>query len=740
MDRPDTVHEEPRPRDRHDQLGPKHEGKRSKRRDHESGTRRDGGPQKAISTGFRDLGGLGEHRAQLSPHAQRDLHDRQPNHRAHAKATRRQANTSDLLATRTDGARKPMTAAHLRPESTSKQAEGTNQAPRYARQHGENDASRNSYRSPQAHAGREDRFRSLGLRLRRWLWLPGGLRFDGFGLFRSIEPLARLIHETGLHLPAKHRGVDRKSDNQGCRVGKDRALPSIQRALGRPGRGFNPDLSYPLPRLRLLSVNGDPSRGVGCIVCLATEIGFHRRAYSRFARTRVLTLPTERKRLTLRRSGESYMRPGEPEHRRREEGLAPPPQCPHDVIIAEVPFSHGAASGVFPRISGALTLQPKTLDPTQRLPRTKGAVSIHRSMMMIAAIAGSTACHGELELRVFGESFVEDGIPRDAVSDGWAISFDEFVVAVTDVTVHGEETIALDDTYVFDLARSSDGAGHPLATLAVPADDYTHIGYRLAAPAAIEGGNADATQRQRLLADGAALQVAGTATKQEETLGFSWSFAVDFGYICATSQQVRTGTKNTAELTIHADHLFADDFFVEPRLAFDLVATADEDGDGIVTTDELASVSLEAESRYWAGDPSIADLRRYIGNIALTMAHVNGEGACEGELVPAAYREHELSPTDSAAADGAQLFEQHCASCHGPDGTASDSIAAALDPPPTDLSNLSAAASDPAYLHFRIAEGGGFFPYDSAMPGLGHELSDSEIAALVAHTRALAAL
>ena len=357
------------------------------------------------------------------------------------------------------------------------------------------------------------------------------------------------------------------------------------------------------------------------------------------------------------------------------------------------------------------------------------------------ALAGlMTGCQSQIDLSVYGEAFVEEGIPETEVSDGWRVEFDEFVVAVTEVRVEGEDPVELDGTWVFDLARPSDGAGHHLASVPVQRGGYGSLEYRFSKPKGEVQGNATDAQVARAIETGAALLVEATATRGDRTVHFSWAFPLDQGHRCDLDLQARRDGAR-AEITIHADHLLLDDLAVEPEVAVNLIADADNDGDGVVTTTELAAVDITTQARYQTGGLDIENLHRYIGHLALTMGHVNGEGDCQPEFVPRLYRDlydtGEVDLTGTDAGTGAELFASHCASCHGPSGQGDGPAAAGAKPRPADLTRLAAGARDPGYLHFRVAEGGAFFPYMSTMPALAGVLDEAEIAAIVAHVHAI---
>lgn len=358
----------------------------------------------------------------------------------------------------------------------------------------------------------------------------------------------------------------------------------------------------------------------------------------------------------------------------------------------------------------------------------------------VALAALLNACQSEIDLSVYGEAFVEEGIPEAEVSDGWRVEFDEFIVAITDVRIDGDDAVGLDGTWVFDLARPSDGAGHHLASVPAMRGEYGSLEYRFAAPTGEVQGNATDAQVARAIETGAALLVEATATRGDRTVHLSWAFPLDQGHRCELD--LEAGRQDArAEITIHADHLLLDDLAVDPAVAVSLIADADRDGDGVVTTSELAAVDITTEARYQTGGLDIENLHRYIGHLALTMGHVNGEGDCQPQFVPRAYRElYDGGEIDLARADrgaGAELFVTHCASCHGSGGEGDGPAAGGVTPRAADLTRLSAAAQDPGYLHFRIARGGAFFPYMSAMPALVGALDDNEIASIVAHVHAV---
>lgn len=338
-------------------------------------------------------------------------------------------------------------------------------------------------------------------------------------------------------------------------------------------------------------------------------------------------------------------------------------------------------------------------------------------------------CRGDFELHAYGEAFVEAGIPAEEVSDGWAIRFSEFVVSIGEVSVDGPERRALPGWYVFDLTRPSEGQGHSLDTITAPFGDYETLRYRIGEPGDRAGGNATPSQIAHLADRKAALHVVGAATKGDRTVALDWTFPISFGHKCRMTARVDGNDKGGAELTIHADHLLLDDLGPHGVIAFDLIAGADSDDDGLVSPAELANVNILVEERYQTGGQDIRDLWTFIGNLALTLGHVNGEGGCDPVYTPEHYEGMMMPATIEES--GSALYAVHCADCHGEHGAGDGPRAEGMHPSPTNLTRLDHSAINDAYLFFRIAEGGAFFPHASAMPGLREQLTDGEIWALV---------
>lgn len=239
--------------------------------------------------------------------------------------------------------------------------------------------------------------------------------------------------------------------------------------------------------------------------------------------------------------------------------------------------------------------------------------------LLCACGDGNTDEKSDFHVVVYGEEFLEESIPADEMEDGWAIEFTEFLISIAGVTLNRDD---LGESYVFDLTKSSDGAGHALATREI--DDVDHVLYTIAPSTGAKPGNVAQAKVDELGSN--SLIVRGTAQKGDVSVSFDWSFATSKDYHCHVDPALRE-----AQITIHADHFFYDDLVGEdPVLRFDAIAAADADADGVVTQAELEAVDLSTSPYYQVGDFDVDNLWEYLVEQTKTLGHINGEGHCGG--------------------------------------------------------------------------------------------------------------
>lgn len=243
---------------------------------------------------------------------------------------------------------------------------------------------------------------------------------------------------------------------------------------------------------------------------------------------------------------------------------------------------------------------------------------------------GQTESQGEgmLRVTVYGEEYIEDQIPAADVVDGWKIQFSTFLVGLDGIEADGTP---VPGAWVFDLTQASGGTGHEVDAISMPAGRVEHLDYRVGPVSAPDGGTATAAQIELMTSMGYGVYVEGTADKGGRSLSFGWGFSGSTRYVqCETAQGLQAGAEATSQITIHADHLFYDDLdSSEPNVAFDLIASADADGDGNVTPDELRAVDITGQTRYQVGSRDITDLWSFIEAQIGTLGHIDGEGHCE---------------------------------------------------------------------------------------------------------------
>lgn len=262
-----------------------------------------------------------------------------------------------------------------------------------------------------------------------------------------------------------------------------------------------------------------------------------------------------------------------------------------------------------------------------------------RAVIAVAAFAACAPGEGALEVKIWGEAFIEAQIPADVFVDGWTLTYESFLVSVGEVRLAGQGAgVGAEDAQfrIFDLARPSGGAGFRVTEATVPAGAYDDLGYAIAPSADAVAGDASDADVQRMRDGGLSIYVAGRAERAGVVKTFAWGFTTATRYEgCRSTAVVGDGGAATSQITVHGDHLFYDDLFASaPDVTFDLFAAADADGDGEITRAELEAVDIRPLANYQVGNLiEITDLWRFVAQQTTTIGHIDGEGHCEGVRV-----------------------------------------------------------------------------------------------------------
>lgn len=237
---------------------------------------------------------------------------------------------------------------------------------------------------------------------------------------------------------------------------------------------------------------------------------------------------------------------------------------------------------------------------------------------------------GTVTLSAWGEDYIDVEIPAEDVSDGWTITFEHVLVSVTSARLdgHGNPSI-LATPRIIDLAAGEAGPT-VLESTEVAAGTYPTMQYQVAPPASNYDTTGFSDAAIAMVEDAASIVVIGSATKDDRAVDFYWSFQTDSTYRqCEIDTTIAKDATATVQLTFHVDHLFNDDLdSAEPQVAFELIASADSNGDHLVTNDELRALNIESEDRYQVGSRNITNLYDFIAEQSKALGHINGEGHC----------------------------------------------------------------------------------------------------------------
>jgi mono/diheme cytochrome c family protein len=99
-------------------------------------------------------------------------------------------------------------------------------------------------------------------------------------------------------------------------------------------------------------------------------------------------------------------------------------------------------------------------------------------------------------------------------------------------------------------------------------------------------------------------------------------------------------------------------------------------------------------------------------------------------------KQNPLTNVAESADKGQILYQANCSSCHGQAGRGDGVVARSMEPKPENLAENQEDLGDD-YLYWRIAEGGLFEPFRSAMPAWKSLLTEEQIWQIITFIRTL---
>jgi len=275
-------------------------------------------------------------------------------------------------------------------------------------------------------------------------------------------------------------------------------------------------------------------------------------------------------------------------------------------------------------------------------------LSVLGSCVPLVACGSDDQGEGSVVVSVWGEEYIEVGIPAHVFEDGWSVKYDEFLVALGDVTVEkgdGTQGGSLDPLTLFDLTAAGPQSVGSIDGLAEGNWDEFGFSSLEADSEAVRSQSASADDWELMADAGYNVYVAGKASKGEVEKRFAWGFSKPVRYASCVDVRngqdtsgvvVGDGAEAEAQLTIHGDHLFYDDLASpEAKLRFAVIASADADDDGEVTLEELGAIQLADlsadQGTYGVGAFDVDDMRAFVEAATQSLGHFNGEGHCRPE-------------------------------------------------------------------------------------------------------------
>lgn len=247
-----------------------------------------------------------------------------------------------------------------------------------------------------------------------------------------------------------------------------------------------------------------------------------------------------------------------------------------------------------------------------------------------------TASH---TIGVVGNAEIRTGLPAASFSDGWSVTFDQFIVvihhpALIEQTNDDPAWVRRLGVTVWDVAAEpeADGESFEIYKAGLRASRYDGFDFQIAPPSASDypakPGNVESDIVDAMVEDDIAIRMVGTASLAGETLSFDWSFTTDTLYRCAIDLELGAAEEGTSVIEIGGGRVFANVLGdATPAYEFAAIAAADADGDGIVTLTELDAVALPGS--YDPAGEDVQDLGGFVRAQSRSIGGVIDASECE---------------------------------------------------------------------------------------------------------------
>jgi hypothetical protein len=279
--------------------------------------------------------------------------------------------------------------------------------------------------------------------------------------------------------------------------------------------------------------------------------------------------------------------------------------------------------------------------------------------LLVACGGNEAGAPGSLTVHASGEEAARSGYPvgegddEIAFADGWTLRFSHVIVSLANFTLataDGDDAQLDADPVVADLHL---GEPDLWQWSDVPAQRWDRVGFEYV-PVSDDARNANGVDTDALnvmIDNGYSLLVRATAEKDGREIELEYGFDFEIAHSHCVSGLDETdgvvvpeGAAAEAQITVHLDHLFFDNYASdEAALRFDPMAAA-APVDGPLALEHLAAQDNLSDLRDASGqplelaydpgsafDPVPQDLRDYVIAAAATTGHFNGEGHCDYE-------------------------------------------------------------------------------------------------------------